>query len=145
MPKPVMNDRVLAHLQEKTESGMIIIGFQQSIAFAYLNVFHMQHGHRNIQISCPMQHKDMALSISLEAAELLEHFQWKNGADVDTVATERKDEIADEMADIFLYLPELSDNMGMDLMSAANRKFEKNKLKYPADKFRGISTKYGRV
>jgi|SRR3989338_5272596 len=90
-------------------------------------------------------HKDMALSISLEAAELLEHFQWKNGADVDTVATERKDEIADEMADIFLYLLELSDNMGMDLMSAANRKFEKNKLKYPADKFRGISEKYGRV
>ena len=99
----------------------------------------MKEGDGNIQISCPMQHKDMALSISLEAAELLEHFQWKNGADVDTVATERKDEIADEMADIFLYLLELSDNMGMDLMSAANRKFKKNKLKYPADKFRGIS------
>ena len=90
-------------------------------------------------------HKDMALSISLEAAELLEHFQWKNGEDVHKVAKQNKEEISDEMADIFLYLLELSDNMDVDLLAAANKKLEKNMVKYPAERFRGISTKYNRL
>ena len=63
-------------------------------------------------------HKDMALSLMLEAAEVLEHFQWKSAEEVNAHAKECKAEISDELADVAVYLFELADNLGIDLGNA---------------------------
>ena len=90
-------------------------------------------------------HKDMALSLVLEAAELLEHFQWKNSDEVNAHAHENLEEIADELADIAMYVFELSDNLGVDLKKAMLRKLMKNAAKYPVEKARGKHTKYNKL
>ena len=61
--------------------------------------------------------KDMAIAISLEASELLEHFLWIDNRDASERAEARKDAITDEVADIAIYLFELADNLGIDLFS----------------------------
>ena len=73
--------------------------------------------------------KNLAISVSLEAAELLEHFQWTGDA-----APSAKQEIAHEMADVLLYLVRLADRLDIDLLEAAARKMELNALKYPIPK-----------
>ncbi len=90
-------------------------------------------------------HKDMALSLVLEAAEVLEHFQWKTPAEVKRHAQEQKDELADELADVAAFLFELADNLGIDLADAIERKLEKNAKKYPVEKSKGRHTKYTRL
>ncbi len=87
-------------------------------------------------------HKDMAISIALEAAELLEHFQWKNNEEIEKAAKESREEIGEEMADILVYLLELSDNLGIDLVEAAEKKMKKNEIKYPVSKAKGTAKKY---
>ncbi|HEY1267339.1 MAG TPA: nucleotide pyrophosphohydrolase [Candidatus Binatia bacterium] len=89
--------------------------------------------------------KNMAISIILEAAELLEHFQWKDIAAAERHVKEQKDEIADEIADIAMYLFELADNLGIDLRQAMERKLVKNEQKYPVEKSRGTATKYNKL
>mgnify|MGYP001572840669 CR=1 FL=1 len=84
----------------------------------------------------------MAISIVLEASELLEHFQWKNKEETEKVTMERREEIEDEIADIFVYLLELSDNLGIDLVEAAGKKVNKNEAKYLINKSKGSSKKY---
>lgn len=86
--------------------------------------------------------KDMAIAISIEASELLEHFLWKSTAELDARISEKRADIEDEIADIGIYLTELADNLGIDLLAAMDRKIEKNTLKYPAQKVRGSSKKY---
>lgn len=86
--------------------------------------------------------KNMAVSIILEASELLEHFQWKTTEEVEKYAKDNKDEIKDEIADIALYLFEMADNLGIDLISAMDQKLKKNEMKYPVEKARGKHTKY---
>ena len=66
-------------------------------------------------------HKDMALSLVLEATEVLEHFQWKSAEEVATHGKLRKDEISDELADVAMYLFELADNLGINLSEAICR------------------------
>jgi len=90
-------------------------------------------------------HKDMALSLMLEAAEVLEHFQWKSVQEVDKHAQECKDEIADELADVAMYLFELSDNLDINLPKAIAQKMEKNSRKYPVEKAKGKHTKYNKL
>ncbi|HLD70119.1 MAG TPA: nucleotide pyrophosphohydrolase [Candidatus Omnitrophota bacterium] len=90
-------------------------------------------------------HKDVALSLVLEAAEVLEHFQWKSPAQVDQHGAECKDEIADELADVAVYLLELADNLEIDLSKAIELKMKKNALKYPVEKARGKHAKYDRL
>lgn len=90
-------------------------------------------------------HKDMALSLVLEASEVLEHFQWKSSKEVVDHANKNKTEIADELADVATYLFELADNLGIDLESAIEKKLEKNALKYPVDKSKGRHTKYTKL
>lgn len=87
-------------------------------------------------------HKDMALSLVLEAAEVLEHFQWKNPAEIERHVKDQKDELADELADVAMFLLELADNVGVDLGEAIEKKLRKNALKYPAEKARGTARKY---
>jgi NTP pyrophosphatase (non-canonical NTP hydrolase) len=89
--------------------------------------------------------KNMAVSIILEASELLEHFQWKTTEEVEKYARENHDEIKDEIADIALYLFELADNLGINLFEAMEEKLSKNANKYPAEKARGKHTKYNKL
>jgi dCTP diphosphatase len=86
--------------------------------------------------------KNLASSIVIEAAELLEHFQWKTPEESEQIARDQKEAIADEIADIAIYLVELADNLGIDLIGAIERKLEKNANKYPVQHVRGSSKKY---
>lgn len=86
--------------------------------------------------------KDIALSLSLEAAEVLEHFQWKNGKELERYLATHKEDLADEIADVFVYLLHLCEGLDIDLVDAAYRKLEKNRKKYPVEKVRGSARKY---
>ena len=89
--------------------------------------------------------KNLAISIVIEAAELLEHFQWKDEKAVEQHIRDNREDIADELADVAMYLAELADNLGIDLIQAMNSKLEKNATKYPVAKARGIATKYNKL
>ena len=90
-------------------------------------------------------HKNMAVSVVLEASELLEHFQWKTKKEVEQYIKTNKDEIQDEIADVAMYLFELADNLGIDLIKAMEQKLEKNSKKYPIAKAKGKHTKYTKL
>ncbi|MCJ8006515.1 nucleotide pyrophosphohydrolase [Lederbergia wuyishanensis] len=75
--------------------------------------------------------KDLAISISLEANELLENFQWKNSEEA---VADSKQNIKEEMADVFIYLLQLAEKMNVNLVEEAFKKMEKNALKYPAER-----------
>lgn len=89
--------------------------------------------------------KNMAVSIILEASELLEHFQWKTTEEVEKYARKNHADIKDEIADIALYLFELADNLGIDLINAMEEKLKKNEMKYPVEKAKGKHTKYNKL
>jgi len=83
--------------------------------------------------------KDLALSISLEASELLENFQWKTSVE----AVEKNEEnIKDELADIVIYALLFANETGIDLVEAIEQKIQKNNEKYPVEKAYGSKTKY---
>ena len=86
--------------------------------------------------------KDTAISLLLEAAELLEHFQWKNGEEITRHVEDHKAEIAEELADVFNYLLQMSHALSIDLVDASNKKIVKNGEKYPIDKSKNKHTKY---
>jgi dCTP diphosphatase len=86
--------------------------------------------------------KDMAMAISIEANELMEHFLWKTSKESDQRVLEKKEEIADEISDIAMYLFELADNLGINLLKAMDRKLIKNAQKYPVEKAKGSHKKY---
>jgi NTP pyrophosphatase (non-canonical NTP hydrolase) len=78
--------------------------------------------------------KDMAVSLVLEATELLEHFQWKTGEQVEEEAR-LKGAIADELADVFWWIMTLADRLNLDVSQAFIRKMAKNAQKYPVEIF----------
>ena len=86
--------------------------------------------------------KDMALSLSLEAGEVLEHFQWKNGVELDEYIKKNKEEIGEELADVLHWILLMSNDLGIDIVSALSKKIEKNEQKYPKEKSKGKHTKY---
>jgi NTP pyrophosphatase (non-canonical NTP hydrolase) len=86
--------------------------------------------------------KNLAIAISVESAELLEHFQWLSEADCADIQVEMKAKIGDELADVLLYVVQLADKVDIDLTKAARDKLQKNAVKYPVDKSRGNSKKY---
>lgn len=86
--------------------------------------------------------KNLACALSVEAAELLEHFQWLTDAQSQALTAEKKREVAAEAADVFLYLLQLCDKLDIDLVDAAQRKLAANAQKYPVDKARGSAKKY---
>ena len=86
--------------------------------------------------------KNLACSISIEAAELLEHFQWKTPEESAVVIKQKKKEISHEMADIAVYLIELADNLGIDLIQVIKEKMALNEAKYPVAKAKGSAAKY---
>jgi NTP pyrophosphatase (non-canonical NTP hydrolase) len=89
--------------------------------------------------------KSMAASITIEAAELLEHFQWRSREDVEEYIKAHKDHIAEEIADVGMYLFELADNLGLDLIEIMDKKLKQNSEKYPVEKARGRDTKYDKL
>lgn len=84
-------------------------------------------------------HKDLAISMSLEAAELLELFQW-SGTDLE--CTGNRDKLREELADILSYCILMADVCGLDLDEIMNEKVSKNEAKYPVEKARGNAAKY---
>jgi len=88
--------------------------------------------------------KNLATSISVEAGELLELFQWSRGQKSwDEVADPSiRGRIEDELADILLYIIRFADKSGIDLQAIAERKLAANAQKYPAERFRGSDRKY---
>ena len=86
--------------------------------------------------------KDCALSLSLEAAEVLEHFQWKNGEELEKYVIERKIDIAEELADVLYWVLLLSNDLKIDLVEAFEKKMIRNGKKYPVEKAKGRHTKY---
>jgi NTP pyrophosphatase (non-canonical NTP hydrolase) len=86
--------------------------------------------------------KDMAEAICIEAGELLEQFLWKTPEDSAARAVERREAIADEIADIAIFLFEMADNLQIDLLQAMDAKLAKNAEKYPVSKAKGKSLKY---
>ncbi|MCP6718551.1 MAG: nucleotide pyrophosphohydrolase [Patescibacteria group bacterium] len=89
--------------------------------------------------------KNMAASITIEAAELLEHFQWKSKEEVKQYIKDNKEEVAEEIADVLIYLFELADNLGLDVKEIMDKKIDKNSKKYPVNKAIGIHTKYDKL
>jgi dCTP diphosphatase len=89
--------------------------------------------------------KNLAISITLEASELLEHFQWTTPEESHSHASSVKSAIADEMADVAIYLIELADILGIDLERAIHHKLDKNAAKYPVEKAHGNATKYTKL
>jgi dCTP diphosphatase len=90
-------------------------------------------------------HKNLAISLSLEASEVLEHFQWKSDAESADHAIKEKEALAEELADVAMYLIELADNLKIDLDRAITCKMKKNALRYPVAKAKGRHTKYNRL
>ena len=86
--------------------------------------------------------KDLALSLVLEVAEVLEHFQWKNGRELERYLAAHREDLADEIADVFVYLLHLSEGLGIDLVNATRRKMKKNAKKYPVERVKGSARKY---
>ncbi|HEY1074755.1 MAG TPA: nucleotide pyrophosphohydrolase [Patescibacteria group bacterium] len=86
--------------------------------------------------------KDLAISLSLEASEVLEHFQWKNVDEVKAHIIEKKEDIAAELADVLYWLLLLSKDLNVDLEAAFQKKMDKNAQKYPVDKAKGTHKKY---
>ena len=89
--------------------------------------------------------KNLATSIAIEAAELLEEFQWQTNEQSRRHAAQNLEAISDEIADVAIYLIELTDVLGIDLRDAILAKLEKNAAKYPVEKSRGNSTKYDKL
>lgn len=86
--------------------------------------------------------KNLAMAMIVEAAELVEHFQWLSEAQSREMAPQKRDQVAEEIADTFIYLLRLADVLGVDLIDAAHAKMNLNAQKYPAERVRGSNAKY---
>lgn len=86
--------------------------------------------------------KDLAISISLEAAELLEVFQWSS---TDVECVDKRDKIAEELADVVNFCVLMADACGLDLDEIVQKKVELNNKKYPVEKAKGKSDKYSEL
>jgi NTP pyrophosphatase (non-canonical NTP hydrolase) len=78
----------------------------------------------------------------VEASELLEHFQWLKEDESFDLPPEKRVKVAEEIADVLLYLIRIADKLDIDVLDAAVKKIEANAAKYPADKARGSMRKY---
>jgi dCTP diphosphatase len=86
--------------------------------------------------------KNLAIALSVEAAELLEHFQWIGEEESKRLRAEQLEKVREEMADVLLYLIRLADKLDIDVVQAAVRKIHLNAERYPADKAWGSNKKH---
>ena len=86
--------------------------------------------------------KNLAVGVAVEAAEILEIFQWLTDEQSRRLGAPQKEHLADELADTYIYLLKLAEAFGIDLVEAARRKLVKNAKKYPVEKSKGSAKKY---
>lgn len=86
--------------------------------------------------------KDVAISLTLEAAEVLEHFQWKSQQEISTYIVSNKSDIADELVDVLYWVILLSHYLKIDLPGAFENKMKQNERKYPVEQVKGKHAKY---
>lgn len=86
--------------------------------------------------------KDMALSLVLEAAEVMEHFQWKNEDEVEKYIKTNREKVGEELADVFYWILLMSNDLKIDLKSAIEKKMVISNKKYPVNKVKGTHKKY---
>jgi NTP pyrophosphatase (non-canonical NTP hydrolase) len=86
--------------------------------------------------------KDSAISLSLEASEVLEHFQWKNSEEIEKYIKTNKKEIGDELADVLYWVLLMAHDLNIDLEKAFDLKMKENNKKYPVKKSKGRHSKY---
>ena len=87
--------------------------------------------------------KDVAISLAIEAAELLEWFQWRSLTEIkNMLASDKREALEDEIADVAVYLTYLCHDLDIDLATVISHKMQKNAAKYPKDKVKGRADKY---
>lgn len=86
--------------------------------------------------------RNLAAALSVEAAELLEHFQWLTTEQSRNLPGDKRAAVAEEIADVLLYLLQLADKLDIDPIDAARRKMQANAAKYPVERARGSMRKY---
>lgn len=89
--------------------------------------------------------KNLATALNVEAAELLEHFQWLKDEESRNLPDPVRQAVAEEIADVLLYLVRIADKLDVDLVEAARRKIELNAKKYPVEFARGNATKHTKL
>jgi len=89
--------------------------------------------------------KDVALSLVLEATEVMEHFQWKSKEEIEKYIKTNKDEIGEELADVLYWVLLMSYDLKIDVLEALEKKILKNEEKYPVEKAKGRHTKYNKL
>ena len=88
--------------------------------------------------------KNLSMALIVEAAELVEHFQWLSRQESDTLNKEQHEAVSMEMADVLIYLVRMAERLDIDLLEAAQTKLEINNKKYPVEQVKGRSDKYTR-
>jgi dCTP diphosphatase len=86
--------------------------------------------------------KNLAMALTVETAELLEHFQWMTEGESAKPTPEKLKQIQEEIGDVLIYLTRFADKLGIDPLDAAYKKLEINRQKYPTEKARGSAKKY---
>ena len=86
--------------------------------------------------------KNLAMALSVEVAEIVEHFQWLTEPQSRELDAGKREEVAQELADALIYLVRLANQLNIDLLEAAQRKLAINERKYPAERVRGSARKY---
>jgi len=89
--------------------------------------------------------KDVALSLVLEATEVMEHFQWKSKEEIEKYVIEAKEEIGEELADVLYWVLLMGYDLNIDVLRALDKKILKNEKKYPVKKAKGKHTKYNKL
>lgn len=89
--------------------------------------------------------KDMALSLVLEAGEVMEHFQWKNKEEIEKYVKTNKEKIGEELADVLYWVLLMSHDLKIDILDALDKKIRKNEKNYPIEKAKGKHTKYNKL
>lgn len=86
--------------------------------------------------------KNLAMAMIVEAAELVEQFQWDTPTDSQMLTAEKREAVSHELADTFVYLLRIAEVLDIDLIAAANEKIDLNAKKYPVEKAKGSNAKY---
>ncbi len=89
--------------------------------------------------------KDLALSLVLEATEVMEHFQWKSKEEMEEHIKTHKDDVADELADTLYWILLMGNDFNIDVLNALDNKLNKIEEKYPVEKAKGRHTKYNKL
>ena len=89
--------------------------------------------------------KDLAISLSLEASEVLEHFQWKSKEEIEEYVKTHKEHVGEELADVLYWVLLMSYDLKIDIVNAFNKKMLKNASKYPVEKVKGRHCKYNKL